>query len=154
MQENERPDLAAMVGILGRGLMAAELPVLRANDLSMWAYAVLLALDEEPTRTQAALAESIGADKTRIIGVLDELQERGLIERQPDPDDRRVRLLSLTPAGRQVRHKAQKEIRRLEERLLARLPEADRRGFLNGLRALYALPQHEITGEDPPTSHL
>jgi MarR family len=50
-------------------------------------------------RTQAALAKAIGADKTRIIGVLDDLQERELVQRQPDPADRRVHLLALTPAG-------------------------------------------------------
>src|SRR5438105_6184949 len=57
-----RRDLAAMVVPLGRALMAAELPVLRAHDISMWGYAVLLALGERPTRTQAALAAAIGAD--------------------------------------------------------------------------------------------
>ena len=36
----------------------------------MWAYAVLPHLGEQPVRTQAASAEAIGADKTRIIGVL------------------------------------------------------------------------------------
>ena len=87
---------------LGRRLMAAELPVLQAHDLSMWGYVVLLALDQEPVRTQAALAQAIGADKTRIIGVLDDLQRRGLIQREPDPADRRSRVLSLTTAGRRV----------------------------------------------------
>ncbi|MFC9357564.1 hypothetical protein ACFTZB_13450 [Rhodococcus sp. NPDC057014] len=59
--------------------MAAELPVLFGHGLTMWGYVVLLALDEHPLRTQPALAETIGADKTRIIGVLDDLQDRGLI---------------------------------------------------------------------------
>src|SRR5262249_56798889 len=39
-----RPDLAAMITVLGRGLIAMEQPVLREHDLSMWAYAVLLRL--------------------------------------------------------------------------------------------------------------
>ncbi len=64
-----------MIVPIGRALAAAELPVLRSHGLSMWGYIVLLALDDEPVRTQAALAESIGADKTRIIGVLDGLQQ-------------------------------------------------------------------------------
>ncbi|MGW2707111.1 hypothetical protein [Streptomyces sp. NPDC001340] len=61
----------------------------------MWAYAVRLSLDDEPVRTQAALVQDIGADKTRIIGVLDDLKERGLIRRQPDPVDRWARVLAL-----------------------------------------------------------
>ena len=95
-----RPDLAAMLAPLIRELIAAELPVLNTHGLSMWGYSVLLALDDSPMRTQAALAEAIGADKTRIIPTLDELQAKGYIERRPDPDDRRVRLLAITESGR------------------------------------------------------
>lgn len=133
---NARPDLAAMIVPLGRALMALELPILERHDLSMWGYSVLLGLGAEPVYTQAALARAIGADKTRIIGVLDELQRRGLITREADPADRRVNLLSLTPAGRTLRDRVQREIQAGENRLLERLPAADRDAFLRALRAL------------------
>ncbi|HEX7994895.1 MAG TPA: MarR family winged helix-turn-helix transcriptional regulator [Streptosporangiaceae bacterium] len=142
--EPERPDLAAMIVPLGRALMAAELPVLRRHGLTMWAYVVLLALNEEPVRTQAALAESIGADKTRIISVLDGLQEAGLITRAPDPADRRVHLLSLTPDGRRTRAAAQADIQRQEEHLLTRLAPEDRRGFLRALEQLSSIPPDDL----------
>src|SRR3990170_8974027 len=95
-----RPDLAAMLAPLIRDLIAAELPVLEEHGVSMWGYSVLLTLDQSSVRTQAALAEAIGADKSRIIPTLDELQGKGYIERRPDPDDRRVRLLAITDEGR------------------------------------------------------
>ena len=133
----ERPDLAAMMHPLVRALIAIELPVLAAHEVSMWGYSVLTTLDDTPVRTQAALAEAIGADKSRIIGTLDELQDAGLIERTPDPDDRRVRLLSITTQGRRVRRAVRKDIRAHEDRLLAKLPRADREGFLRALRALH-----------------
>jgi DNA-binding MarR family transcriptional regulator len=139
-----RRDLAAMIVPLGRALMAAELPVLRGHDISMWGYAVLLALGERPTRTQTALATAIGADKTRVIPVLDELQDRGLIERRPDPADRRARLLSVTPSGKRLREAVQRDIQRREERLLARLPPGDRAAFLRSLQTLAGLPPAEI----------
>ena len=145
MPGRPRPDLAAMIAPLARALMAAEMPVLREHEVSMWGYSVLCRLREEPVRTQAALAQSIGADKTRIIGVLDDLQEQGLIQREPDPADRRVRLVSLTDHGRRVQSSAQAAIQRREERLLARLPAADRRGFLHALEFLSALPPEEIS---------
>ena len=122
---------------LTRALVAREEPVLRAHDLSMWGYIVLMALVEQPVRTQAALAQAIKADKSRIIGVLDELQERGLIDRQPDEADRRVHLLSLTPAGDRLRRSVEAGIRRREEQVLALLPPADREAFLRSLKALY-----------------
>lgn len=126
------------MGPLVRELIAAEIPVLEAHGLSMWGYIVLSALGRSPVRTQAALAEAIGADKTRIISTLDDLQERGYIERRPDPDDRRVRLLALTEAGRATRDAVQQEIQRGEERWLGKLSADDRRVFLRVLRQLSA----------------
>lgn len=136
----KRPDLAAMLAPLLRDLVAAEQPVLDAHQLSMWGYIVLLALDRSPVRTQAALAEAIGADKTRIIPVLDELQAQGHIERHPDPDDRRVRLLSVTKSGRAVKDAVQTAIQRGEERWLSTLSADDRRVFL---RVLVQLTQND-----------
>ena len=125
-----------MLHPLLRDLVAAELPILAAHDLSMWGYVVLNALDRSPVRTQTALAEAIGADKTRIIGTLDELQQRGYIERRPDPDDRRVRLLEITPAGRAVKNAVQSDIQRGEERWLAELTAEERKVFLRVLERL------------------
>ena len=129
-----------MLTPLLRRLIALETPILAAHDVSMWGYSVLLALDESPVRTQAALAEAIGADKTRIIATLDELQANGLIERRPDPADRRVRLLAITDAGRARKDAVQTEIQRGEERWLSVLSTADRRVFLRAL--------HEMTRID------
>ncbi len=132
-----------MLAPLLRRLIALETPVLAEHGVSMWGYSVLSALDESPVRTQAALAEAIGADKTRIIPTLDELQERGYIERSPDPADRRVRLPAITATGRALKDSVQAQIQRGEERLLSVLSPADRRAFLRAL--------HEMTGvEDTP----
>ena len=133
----ERPDLAAMLYPLVRELIALELPVLARHQVSMWGYSVLTALDDTPVRTQAALAEAIGADKSRIIGTLDELQTAGLIERTPDPDDRRVRLLSITTRGRRVRRAVRKDIQSQEERILGALPGEDRAAFVRILQTLH-----------------
>ena len=122
-----------MLAPLLRELIAAEESVLAAHEVTMWGYVVLLALDRSSMRTQAALAAAIGADKTRIIRDLDELQQRGLIERRPDPDDRRVRLLAITDAGRTVKNAVQEEIQRGEERWLGDLSAAERRTFLRVL---------------------
>lgn len=134
--KSKRPDLAAMLAPLIRQLIAAEMPVLEKHGVSMWGYTVLLALDESPVRTQAALAEAIGADKTRIIPTLDELQDDGYIERRPDPADRRVRLLAITDAGRAVKDTVQDEIQRGEERWLSVLSPSERRVFLTALQEM------------------
>ena len=134
---DDRRDLAAMFVPLARALVAREEPVLLAHDISMWGYVVLTALVEQPVRTQAALAQAINADKSRIIGVLDDLQQRGLIQRQPDTADRRVHLLWLTPEGDRLRRSVEAAIRDSEKGVLATLPPADREAFLRSLKALY-----------------
>ena len=145
MAEHERRrDLAAMLHPLVRALIAAKLPVLARHGLTMWGYTVLSALDDAPQSTQSALADMIGADKTRLIGTLDALQEAGLITREPDPSDRRARILSITPAGRGARDGARREIQRNEERLLASLAAGDRAAFLRAAGLLSALPAAEV----------
>jgi len=138
MPDAPRPDLAALIAPLGRALTAAEEPVLRAHQLSMWGYTVLLRLDSQPIRSQASLAETIGADKSRLIEVLDELQHRELITRTPDPTDRRVRLLALTPKGRRLRDTARRAIQTNEQRLLDLLPPGERSAFLTTLQRIAA----------------
>ena len=128
-----------MLAPLIREMIAAELPVLEAHGLSMWGYTVLVALDRSAIRTQAALADAIGADKTRIIAILDELQEKGLIERMADPEDRRARILAITKEGRRVKDAVQTTIQRGEERWLGTLSATDRAVFLRVLQGLSGL---------------
>jgi DNA-binding MarR family transcriptional regulator len=144
MEDHQRPDLAAMLQPLVRALIDAELPVLARHEITMWGYIVLNALRGAPLSTQAALAEKIGADKTRIIATLDDLQDAGLISREPDPADRRARLLSITAAGDHVRRTVQDEIQRNEERLLAELPATERKAFLSAAARLSSLPAARI----------
>jgi DNA-binding MarR family transcriptional regulator len=136
VRKDSRPDLAEMLAELARKTVAAEQPVLAAHGLSMWGYIVLSALDRSPIRTQAALAQAIGADKTRIIPTLDELQQQGYIERVPDPDDRRARLLEITESGRSIKNTVQLAIQRGEEHWLGRLSANDRDAFLRALQQL------------------
>jgi DNA-binding MarR family transcriptional regulator len=146
-----RRDLAAMLVPLGRALAAAETPTLAApaHGLTMWGYMVLLRLQTMSVRTQAALAAEIGADKTRIIAVLDQLQRDGLIRREPDPADRRVNLLSLTPEGRRRCDSAQAAIQANENRILEQLqlPAADIEAFLRVLEALSSRDPDEFMPE-------
>ena len=143
--EDDRRDLAGMIVPIGRALTAGEQPILEAHGLTMWAYVVLVALADEPVRTQAALADAIRADKTRIIPVLDDLQQRGLIERSPDPSDRRSHLLSLTAEGQRLHQAVRSGIRTYERRLLNRLSPAERSGLLGALATLSSLSWHELT---------
>jgi len=146
----QRRDLAALLQPLLRALIDAELPVLQRHGLTMWGYVVLNALENAPASTQAALAAAIGADKTRIIAILDDLQAAELITREPDPSDRRARLLSITPEGSRLRRAVQAEIQAGEKRLLAELPDSDREAFLRAAARLSALPASRLLAPETP----
>jgi DNA-binding MarR family transcriptional regulator len=123
----EQQDLGALFARVTRRLIDAERPLLEANRLSMWSYIVLSHLAREPAATQLALAQAIHYDKTRLIGLLDELEREGLITRTPDPADRRARIVALTQAGEARRAVAQADIRAMEEEFLKELSAGDRK---------------------------
>jgi DNA-binding MarR family transcriptional regulator len=147
---SRRRDLAALIEPIRSALIDTEIDVLNHHGLSMWAYVVLLNLTDQPVRTQAALADAIKADRSRIISVLDDLQARGLIDRRADPDDRRVRLLALTAEGSRLRDTAQQAIQAREEQLLAVLSPRARAEFLKTLQLLGDEPALTLLQEQPP----
>jgi DNA-binding MarR family transcriptional regulator len=132
----DRPELGFLLSRLMREVMAREKPILDAAGLEMWDYAVLSALAESNAPTQAQLAATTGRDKTRLIGNLDRLETQGMVEREPDPADRRNRIVSLTPAGSRVLRGCRDAIEAMETELLADLDPADRAAFERALIAL------------------
>ena len=120
-------DLGALLARSTRRVIAEERPLLDELDLSMWGYILLSRLSRAPAETQLALATAINYDKTRLIGLLDELEHDGLVTRRPDPKDRRARIVSLTPEGERRHAAARSAIKAMEDRLLAGASAADRR---------------------------
>jgi DNA-binding MarR family transcriptional regulator len=125
MAEDEE-DLGALFARITRRLIDAERPLLDELGLSMWGYIALSHLAHAPAETQLALAQAISYDKTRLIGLLDELEADGLITRTPDPADRRARIISLTTAGTGRHATARRAIRKMEDGVLADVSTAER----------------------------
>jgi DNA-binding MarR family transcriptional regulator len=114
----EREDLGAQFARITRHLVSLETPVLDKHQVTMWEYAVLLRLRAAPAQTQLELARSIRYDKTRLIAVLDGLEQRGLISRSRATHDRRAHVVELTKSGREQVAAVQRDIHRMEDKLL------------------------------------
>jgi DNA-binding MarR family transcriptional regulator len=132
----EREDLGALFGRITRRLIAAEQPVLTAQGLSMWGYIVLSQLAKQPAETQLALAQAVGYDKTRLSGLLDDLERDKLISREPDPSARRARIVRLTSFGATRHAAAQAAIRDMEAGLLGDLEGQEQQVLFDTLTRL------------------
>ena len=85
---------------------------------------------------QAGLARQLGLDRTVMVYLVDDLAKAGLVERVPDPHDRRSRLIRATEAGLARLASAQASISAAEAELLAVLDEDRQKALLETLRDL------------------
>lgn len=106
------------------------------HDLTPVQFAALAAVARQPGLDQRTLARTIGFDTSTIAGVVDRLERRALMQRNPDPDDRRVRRLALTPDGHALLTAVLPAMRRAQDRILAPLQADDRRRFMQLLDRL------------------
>lgn len=96
--------------------------------------------------TQAAMAERLGLDRTVVTHLIDDLEQRGMVERRPDPADRRARRVIPTPAGRAAHARVAEQLAQVERSVLAGLDidEADRlRDLLYRAASGAADPPHD-----------
>jgi MarR family transcriptional regulator, lower aerobic nicotinate degradation pathway regulator len=101
---------------------AAKEQAMEAYDqvgLHPYHHAVLIALREGPHDTQGAIADELGYDRGQLVGLLDELEERGLVER-------RRQLVRITAQGKRMLSSLRALARRVEADFLAPLSEEER----------------------------
>ena len=86
--------------------------------------------------TVSELAGATGSKPSTATSVLDRLEGRALVRRDPRPGDRRTVLVTLTPAGRKAAKRVSRAVAAVEQEALAGLSASSVRGLMAGLRAL------------------
>ena len=129
-------DLGWALGVVFRSYVKATEIALAGVPGGPRGYQVLATAVAGPPRTQLALAQQLGVDRTVMTYLLDDIERAGLVERRPDPADRRARQVQVTAKGRDLSNDLRERLEKAEDHVLAVLPDGDREQFRTLLRRL------------------
>lgn len=143
--QEARRDLQAMPGHLIRRLHQISVAIFAeecaASGLTSVQFAALRTIRENPGLDATRLSALIAFDRSTLGDVLERLEAKGWILRSPSPEDKRIKLLRLTPAGAQVLDGVEPEVHRVQQRLLAPLAPGERDAMMRLLAQL--IRRHE-----------
>jgi DNA-binding MarR family transcriptional regulator len=136
---------------LGYAAKEQAMAAYEETGLHPYHHAILILLGEGSPETQGSIADALGYDRGQLVGLLDELEERGLLERRRDPDDRRRHLVRLTADGKRMLNRMRALARQSEDEFLDPLSDEER-ATLHGL-LLRLAQKHEprCAKIEPPT---
>lgn len=118
--------------------VAAFMDETDGEDITPVQFAMLNTLADTTGVDQVTLASMVGFDPATSGSVISRLESKGWIRRQEDPGDRRRKLLSITPEGRRVVQRLQKQVDRVQARILAPLSAAEGKQLVRLLAKLVA----------------
>jgi DNA-binding MarR family transcriptional regulator len=125
--------LLSQVGIYAARRFAERMEEI---DLQPPLFRILNLVDAAEGRSQQAIGEAIEVPPSRMVALVDELEQRGLVERRPHPTDRRVRAIYLTPKGRKTLARGREIARVHEEELTLGMGAADRKRLIQLLQQI------------------
>jgi len=129
------PDLSFLLDHTSHVLRTRMSAALAEIGMTARMHCVLVkALEQE--RTQAQIAELGDMDKTTMVVTVDALEEAGLAERRPSPNDRRARIIVVTPEGAAMAKKGQAIVDRVHGEAIDSLPAKSRTLLIEALTAL------------------
>jgi DNA-binding MarR family transcriptional regulator len=138
LPEELRACTAFLLARVGSAIKMTAADAFERQGISMYEYSVLAVLGEGVKETQATIADTLKLDRGQLVGVLDGLEQAGLIERRRDQSDRRRHTVSLTPAGNKQLVKMRTIVKQIEDSFLEPLDDEARTALHDTLLRLAA----------------
>jgi DNA-binding MarR family transcriptional regulator len=129
-------DLGWLLGRLAHEYTARAQQAVSDLPGGLRSYLILTAVDGRCPETQLELGRQLDIDRSVMTNVLDTMEAAKLIERRPDPADRRARRVTITPTGQRALRRAVKRIAAGEEEMLAPVAGPDRKVLLDALQQM------------------
>jgi len=117
---------------LGMNFKLKTIELFEREGFELYDYSVLALLAEGSLETQGTIAGALNVDPSRLVALLDSLEQRGLVARQRDPQDRRRHVVSITEDGKRQLGRLREMTKRLENEFFGPL-DADERLTLREL---------------------
>lgn len=133
--------LLARVGIATK---LAAMEGFESAGFNPYAFAVLAVLEEGAKETQATIADTLDLDRSQLVGILDELEKDGLIERRRDQADRRRHMVSITSVGKKQLVKMRRMVKEIEDSVLGALDAEERATLQDFLQRIAASNDHRF----------
>jgi DNA-binding MarR family transcriptional regulator len=146
LPEELRACTAFLLARVGIAIKLSAVEAFEREGFGLYQYSVLAVLGEGARETQATIADTLQLDRGQLVGVLDGLEESGLIERRRDQTDRRRHTVSLTPAGKKQIVKMREIVKRIEDQFLGPLDAQARTALHDALLSVAA--NHDCRFQD------
>jgi MarR family transcriptional regulator, lower aerobic nicotinate degradation pathway regulator len=112
---------------LGMGFKLKAIELFEREGFELHDYHVLALVAEGTPETQSTIAGAVNVDPSRLVALLDSLEQRGFVVRRRDPQDRRRHVVSITEAGERELGRLRELVKQLEQEFLAPLGAEDRK---------------------------
>ena len=133
---------------LGHQVKAKAIEAADRAGFELYDYSVLAILAEGDREAQSTIADALDLDPSRLVALLDSLEERGLVVRQRDPHDRRRHVVSITAEGKRALAGLRDLLSKVEDEFFAPL-DPDSRKVFHELLLLLALKNDPRCAFDP-----
>jgi DNA-binding MarR family transcriptional regulator len=145
MTSSQSPSIhrSMLTELLGYQLRRAQSSVfddfmksMKDSQITPGQFGVLILIDENSGLNQSTLAKALGIERSTMVGVIDGLEKRDLVERQKSPIDKRAHALTLTTKGRSLLATVKPNVEKHEQRIVGDLSDAEVKTLMSLLKRL------------------